>query len=198
MADFRASLQRLVGGFLVLGEPQFRQLEHHYRLLLQWNERINLSAIRDPEEVIERHFAESLFLATHAPSGSKNIVDIGSGGGFPGVPLAIMLPECPVTLMDSHSRKCVFLREVTRDLPNVRVLNHRLESASDRYDLVVSRGVSWPHMRKFLPRITGHLQLLSSATEWSEIQSDPGWRWQAPISLPWGQRRLLLDGECST
>ena len=102
-------------------------LEAHYRLLLLWNRTLNLSAITGLEEAVERHYCESLFLGAHLPPGSLAIVDIGSGAGFPGLPVAVLRPECSVTLIESHQRKAVFLREASRGLPGVRVVAKRAE-----------------------------------------------------------------------
>jgi 16S rRNA (guanine527-N7)-methyltransferase len=101
-------------------------------LLLRWNARINLTAIRDPEQIVTRHFGESLFLARHLfprPSSVPSVVkdsdfdpaptlaDIGSGAGFPGIPLKLWAPEISLTLIESNHKKATFLREVARALP---------------------------------------------------------------------------------
>jgi len=101
-------------------------------------------------------------------------------------------------LLDSHTRKSVFLREASRGLKNVRVLNQRLESTSQTFDLATARGVAWAHMFKWLPKLAPELLLLSTEDEWKEIRKDPKWDWKDPIRLETGDRRLILSGKCST
>ena len=117
-------------------------LEAHYTLMMRWNTRLNLTRIVSLEEVVQNHYAESLFLSSKLPAGPLRIADVGSGPGFPGIPIAIARPECSVTLIESHRRKAVFLREATRDLSNVRVLAVRAETVSEQFDWIVSRAVN--------------------------------------------------------
>jgi 16S rRNA (guanine527-N7)-methyltransferase len=95
------------------------QLSVYLDLLLRWNNRINLTAIRDPEEIVRRHFGESLFTGLHLASrltpGSE-LLDYGSGAGFPGLPIQLLLPQLKVTLAESQAKKAAFLREVARTL----------------------------------------------------------------------------------
>ena len=99
------------------------QLQAYLALLLRWNARINLTAIRDPEQIVTRHFGESLFAArvlrdagAFAPSGQspRSLADVGSGAGFPGVPIKLLVPEIRLTLIESRNKKATFLREVIR------------------------------------------------------------------------------------
>src|SRR5260370_9522 len=104
-------------------------------LLLKWNARTNLTAIRDPEEIVRRHFGESLFAARHlnptTPDPSPmTLLDFGSGAGFPGLPIALLRPDLQVTLAESQNKKAAFLREAVRTLilPNVEVWDARVEA----------------------------------------------------------------------
>ena len=125
-----------------LPDPPATLLGHlsaYLDLLLKWNARTNLTAIRDPEEIVRRHFGESLFAASHLPleradpsvpaSGAITLLDIGSGAGFPGLPIALLRPGVKVTLAESQNKKAAFLREVVRNLnpPNVEVWAARAE-----------------------------------------------------------------------
>ncbi|MDW5265623.1 MULTISPECIES: 16S rRNA (guanine(527)-N(7))-methyltransferase RsmG [Acidobacteriaceae] len=92
------------------------QLSAYLDLLLKWNARTNLTAIRDPEEIVRRHFGESLFAARHLAADTPTLLDLGSGAGFPGVPIALLHPEIQVTLAESQNKKASFLREVVRTL----------------------------------------------------------------------------------
>jgi 16S rRNA (guanine527-N7)-methyltransferase len=128
-------------------------LETYLDLLLRWNARINLTAIRQPEQIIQRHFGESLLLAGQVPRGTSTLLDHGSGAGFPGLPIALARPEIAVTLSESHTRKSSFLREVIRllNLGNVSVHAGRTESlpADLRFDAVTLRAVDNPKSALF-------------------------------------------------
>src|SRR5262249_25647948 len=117
------------------------QLESHFNLLTAWNQRLNLTRIESLEDAVKLHYCESLFLGYWLPPGALHIADVGSGAGFPGIPIAILRPECSVTLVESHQRKSVFLAEASRGLPNVRVLLSRAEEIHESFDWVVSRAV---------------------------------------------------------
>jgi 16S rRNA (guanine527-N7)-methyltransferase len=96
--------------------PLYGQLSLYLDLLLKWNARTNLTAIRDPEEIVRRHFGESLFAAHHLDPATTNLLDLGSGAGFPGLPIALLRPEITVTLAESQNKKATFLREAVRTL----------------------------------------------------------------------------------
>ena len=91
------------------------KLSIYLDLLLRWNARTNLTAIRDPEEIVRRHFGESLFTATHLPP-ATTLLDFGSGAGFPGLPIQLFLPDLTVALAESQGKKASFLREAVRVL----------------------------------------------------------------------------------
>jgi 16S rRNA (guanine(527)-N(7))-methyltransferase RsmG len=145
---FRDLLLRRVSSFCQLTTSQVDQLQQHYELMLRWNKTINLTRIEDEQEVVDRHYAESLFLGSNLPDGPLHIADLGSGAGFPGIPIAILRPEYSVTLIESHQRKAVFLKEASRELGNVRVASKRAEDVGDTFDWVVSRAVSWDAVKK--------------------------------------------------
>src|ERR1700690_3724270 len=92
------------------------KLSAYLELLLRWNARTNLTAIRDPEEIVRRHFGESLFAARHLDPDTPTLLDFGSGAGFPGVPIALLRPKIQVTLAESQNKKASFLREIVRTL----------------------------------------------------------------------------------
>lgn len=122
------------------------QLAIYLELLLKWNARTNLSAIRDPAEIVHRHFGESLFAAAHVPA-AETLLDLGSGAGFPGLPIALVRPEIRVTLAESQNKKSSFLREVIRTLAvPVEVWAGRAEAlpAERRFDVVTMRAVDDP------------------------------------------------------
>lgn len=94
----------------------YAQLSTYLDLLLKWNARTNLTAIRDPHEIVRRHFGESLFAAQYLAPGSTTLLDFGSGAGFPGLPIQLYHPHLAVTLAESQNKKATFLREVIRTL----------------------------------------------------------------------------------
>jgi 16S rRNA (guanine527-N7)-methyltransferase len=145
-------------------------LEHistYIDILLLWNARINLTAIRDPEEIVTRHFGESLFAARHLfpgvypvpyvlkdfdsandqrPTRKDLVADVGSGAGFPGIPFKLWNPNISLTLIESNHKKATFLREVTRSLTltDINVFNGRAEDlprAQARFDIMTLRAV---------------------------------------------------------
>src|SRR6266849_6476088 len=127
-AWFADLLKQELQGRVDLSDSQIAQLHEHYELLQRWNQKINLTSIPSGPEAVVRHYCESLFFAANLPVTAKaRIADLGSGAGFPGVPIAILRPEWVVALIESHKRKAVFLREATRGLGNAVVLANRAE-----------------------------------------------------------------------
>lgn len=188
---FRELLREKLSGIIELTPEQLEKLEAHYTLLQKWNRVLNLTAIRDLSEVVERHYGESLFLAAHLPLTALRIADIGSGAGFPGIPTAILRPDCRVSLIESHQRKATFLREATRTLENVRVLPERAEAVQEKFDCVVSRAVSYEDLRSFLCRLAPRVQLLTGREGPPTFSA---MAWEPPIPLPFGNNRFLRTG----
>jgi 16S rRNA (guanine527-N7)-methyltransferase len=127
-------------------EELVAQLSAYLDLLLKWNARTNLTAIRDPEEIVRRHFGESLFTARHLPDG-ETLLDLGSGAGFPGLPIQLARPELRVTLAESQGKKASFLREAVRTLAlPTEVWGDRVEAmpANRLFDVVTLRAVDNP------------------------------------------------------
>ncbi len=121
------------------------QLSVYLDLLLRWNARTNLTAIREPKQIVQRHFGESLFAGLYLHPETKTLLDLGSGAGFPGLPIALGRPEIAVTLAESQNKKATFLREIVRTLglKNVEVWANRAEllPAARRFDTVTLRAV---------------------------------------------------------
>ena len=195
---FREILDRELSGLVTLTETQISQLEQHHDLMMRWNQRMNLTSIRTVEEGVTRHYCESLFVGSrlNLPQGST-LVDVGTGAGFPGIPIAILHPEFKVSLVESHQRKSVFLREATRQLPTVRVLGSRIESITESFNLLLSRAVEINTLLPLLPKLATNAALMLGEGDIKELKSTSAWKWQEPIKLPWGDRRYLLFG-CST
>ncbi len=124
------------------GVPE--KFSNYYALIERWNSKLNLTAIRDPEEVLRRHFLECIFCAQHLPTGIATLLDYGSGAGFPGIPIALCRPEIRVTLAESQAKKASFLREAVRSLGiNAEVYGGRVEDMPPNrsFDAVSLRAV---------------------------------------------------------
>ncbi|WP_437879873.1 16S rRNA (guanine(527)-N(7))-methyltransferase RsmG [Pseudomonas sp. LRF_L74] len=113
-----------------LSERQQELLLAYLALLIKWNKAYNLTAVRNPDEMVSRHLLDSLSVVTHVAEHGDNWLDVGSGGGMPGIPLAIMFPERRFTLLDSNGKKTRFLVQVKLELKlaNLEVIHSRVES----------------------------------------------------------------------
>ena len=180
MHEFRALLASEFAPFGSLTEYQLDLLEQHYHLLCKWNTRINLTRIRGVREAVVFHYCESLFLAQWLPKTRLKIVDVGSGGGFPGIPVAILRRDCSVDLIESHQRKAAFLKEASRQLPNTNVICKRAEEHSAGYDWLISRAVRVQDLLKL--SLAPSLALLIGADDAEGFEI---------LRLPWGERRVL-------
>jgi len=172
-------------------------------LLLKWNAKINLTAVRDPETMVTRHFGESFFAASQlVPQGWKgSVVDVGSGAGFPGLPVAMFAPEASVTLVESANKKAAFLNEVifALKLRNARVFGQRAETYAGKADLVTMRAVE-----KFEVSLPTALSLVAESARLAVMIGSQqvataetlvkGVDWQRPIEVPGGHSRVLLVG----
>ncbi len=202
------TVQRALREFGVDGtEQQVQQIQLYIKILLTWNDKINLTAIRDPLEILNRHFCESMYAATAVPVENGRLADVGSGGGFPGLPLKILRPELQVFLIESNVKKATFLAEVIRELglQGARVLVSRYEELAEEVaplDFVCSRALG-----EFAPFLewasseavaTKEVILWVGARDVDEIRRIKTWSWREPIPVPHSLRRLLLVGKKSS
>jgi 16S rRNA (guanine527-N7)-methyltransferase len=197
-AWFRETLEKELSSFVTLSDIQIAQLYEHYVLLERWNKKINLTTVEPGPQMVIRHYCESLLFAVHLVANCGSIADIGSGAGFPGVPLAILKPECRVTLVESHQRKAVFLREATRTLENVSVVARRAEDLAANFDCVVSRAVKPRDIMALVPRLARMIGLMLGEDDFLEIKPSKHVAWSEPVRLPWGDRRICVYGKSST
>jgi 16S rRNA (guanine527-N7)-methyltransferase len=239
----------------VLSTAQLQDISTYIDILIRWNARINLTAVRDPEEIVTRHFGESLFAARHLfpriagdlfiPSGqldgdrsdyasdrefdrgraalqrrasaqentgalapeaeakTKTVADIGTGAGFPGLPIKIWAPDLALTLIESNHKKATFLREVVRalTLTNVDIQNTRAETlTASTFDVVTVRAVE--RFESILPVAAamvspaGRLALLISTPQRDQTHMLlPHLTWAEAISIPNSQSRIFLVGK---
>jgi 16S rRNA (guanine527-N7)-methyltransferase len=192
---FAERLRSKLAGICEPSDLQVERLNQHYELLTRWNKVLSLTSVRTLEDTVERHYCESVFAALHLPLEAVTVADIGSGAGFPGIPLAVMRPDCSVTLIESHQRKAAFLKEASRDLANVRVLSKRAEDVAENFDWVLSRAVRYADIAGTLKKMGRNAELLTGEVQASELI---GFEWLQPIRLPWGDRRYLWIGRCFT
>jgi 16S rRNA (guanine(527)-N(7))-methyltransferase RsmG len=180
--QFRQLLQAEFDPYGQLSPNQLDLLEQHYHLLFRWNPRLNLTRISDLEEVVRFHYCESLFVGTVLPPVPLAVGDLGSGAGFPGIPLAVFRPDLQVVLIESDSRKAVFLREASRDLKNIQVHAERFQQCRRQFDWVVSRAVAPSEVLE--SGLAPNIALLMS-TQTARAGSEV-------IRLPWGRDRALV------
>jgi len=146
-ARIKELLEPYVEGAGLLDGDVVGKLSAYLELLLRWNARTNLTAITEPEEIVRRHFGESLLVAAalgRELPGTATVLDFGSGAGFPGVPVALACPQMRVTLAESQGKKAAFLREAVRTLGlTAEVWAGRVEAmpAARRFDAVTMRAV---------------------------------------------------------
>jgi len=179
-----------------LPNPSATLLPHlstYLDLLLKWNARTNLTAIRDPEEIVRRHFGESLFAARHLDPGAASLLDFGSGAGFPGLPIALLRLDIQVTLAESQNKKAAFLREAVRSLNlPTEVWPGRVESmpASRQFHTVALRAVDnmAAAIASAAPRATHQLLLLTGSIP----TLPPGFSPKLSVPMPNSQTSILL------
>jgi 16S rRNA (guanine527-N7)-methyltransferase len=198
------AIRRALGEFqLTASDEQVLQIQQYIRILLAWNERVNLTAIRDPLEILYRHFCESMYAAAAAPVENGRLADVGSGAGFPGLPLKIIRPGLRVFLVESNVKKATFIAEVIRKLglTDAQVLVRRYEELGEEVaplDYVCSRALG-----EFAPFLewAGSEQIAAKqvilwigARDLPEIQKIRTWEWREPIQVPHSLRRVLFIG----
>jgi 16S rRNA (guanine527-N7)-methyltransferase len=207
----------------LLSPFQLQRISTYIDILVRWNARMNLTSIRDPEEIVTRHFGESLFAARHlfptassvptlseasVPSVAKDfarprVADLGSGAGLPGLPIKLWAPHIALTLIESNQKKATFLREVTRALilTDVNVHADRAETLATQstFDLVALRAVErFADVLPIAARLVapaGRLALLIGTSQLHQVQTIlPDFSWQDPRPVPSSQSRILLVG----
>ncbi len=199
-------LRELLDPFgLNLPSAQAGQILDYLHLLLRWNQKINLTAIRDPEECVTRHFGESLFVARHMEL-HDGLLDIGSGAGFPGLALKIAFPRIAVTLLEPVAKKRAFLKEAARTcgFDQVEVRSERLEdlpraTPSPAFDFATMRAVG--NLDVLVPlaaqclKPNGSLLLWltqDQATRLADIGS--GLAWSEPLPIPLSRAGIVCRG----
>ena len=197
-----AAIAHLLEPFIELDETRLRAISKYIDLLVKWNARMNLTAVRAPEEMVSRHFGESFFAADYVMSrrAVESVIDLGSGAGFPGVPFAMLAPGVQVTLIESNQKKATFLRELIflLELKNVKVFSDRAEHYPQSAGLVTMRAVE--KFDKTLPSALrlvepgGQIALMIGSSQEAEARKLAQVEWSEPVAVPSGHSRILVVG----
>jgi 16S rRNA (guanine527-N7)-methyltransferase len=199
---------RIQAAFAESGVPDlpvraYEQLDAYLELLLRWNARLNLTSIRDPEQIIERHLAECAFAAMQLPRDAETLLDYGSGAGLPGIVISLCRPDIQVTLAEAHGKKAAFLREAVRsldmgaevfdkrveDLPASRLFSAVSLRAVERMELAIP--VALKHVGKYLVLFTTEQSLPGFLAVSPEIS------WVSHVPLPNSRQMILVVGTFS-
>jgi 16S rRNA (guanine527-N7)-methyltransferase len=198
------TIASILGPFRVnLSEAQLMAIQGYLSLLLSWNRAMNLTAIDDPVEILARHFGESLFAASFLELQKSRLADVGTGPGFPGLPLSIAVSELRLTLIEANLKKCAFLTEVSQklELGGVEILKMRFQDAvskGQKFDFVCSRALG--SFSEFLPwtRMVlapgGAIVLWLGTDDSVRLMRHKEFSWQIPIPIPESRRRVILVG----
>jgi 16S rRNA (guanine527-N7)-methyltransferase len=177
------------------------KFETYLSLFVRWNERVNLSSDRDKDSIISRHFIESIVVARSLPQHITTLLDFGSGGGLPGIPITLCRPQIAVTLAESNGKKAAFLQEAVRVLEiAAKVHAGRAEELNEPFDCVILRAVDkMPQavaaaVNLVAPR--GWLALMTTDAGLAELQAAAGeqFLWEHPVRLPGSESRILALG----
>ena len=173
--------------------------------LLLWNHKLSLTSLDDPQEIVARHFGESIFAGRTIGMTVNNsrLADVGTGGGFPGLPLKIAFPALDVTLIEVNAKKCAFLREVILQLELKKVQVFRgsyadFPAGEAQFNYICSRALGDYH--QLLNWAAGALAPDGRAVLWVGEEDSirlgrvAGWAWDLPVPIPESQRRLILAG----
>ena len=199
------TIRRALSGFgVTVDNKQVALIQMYMKILGHWNEKLNLTAIRDPLEILHRHFCESMFAAVAVPIEIGRLADIGTGAGFPGIPLKILRPELELFLVESNIKKGTFLAEVLRELELsvARVLISRYEELGEELaplEFVCARAVGdYGPFLKWAASVqlsASRLVLWVGGRDLDGIRNSAEWSWKEPISVPQSLRRYILVGE---
>jgi 16S rRNA (guanine527-N7)-methyltransferase len=195
-----AAIAHLLRPFGEVETTDLAKISIYIDLLIKWNARVNLTAVRNAEEIVTRHFGESLFAARIlAPQGA--VIDLGSGAGFPGLPLAMLATDAQVTLIESNHKKAAFLNEVISalGLKNARVFGERADEypgkaelvtmrAVERFETALATAIGLVAERGRVALMIGGAQTVVAKALTHDV------KWAEPVAVPGGHSRVLLVG----
>jgi 16S rRNA (guanine527-N7)-methyltransferase len=172
-------------------------------LLLHWNRKISLTTVTDPLEILRFHFGESIFAASAFINQNGRLADVGSGAGFPGLPLKLLIPSLSVFLIESNAKRAAFLAEAVRELgiEGVEVYRGRFEELGferPEFDFITARAlgmheklVNWA---KSAIKVGGSLILWLGQDDALQITMRKSWQWRKPLLIPGTRSRTILIG----
>ncbi len=188
----------------ILPAPELADgIKNYIELLLKWNKTVSLTTVTKVDQILSFHFGESLFALPMLPVEKSRLADVGSGAGFPGVPLAMVRPSLEVTLIEPNAKKFSFLSEVIRQLglsnaTAVRSRTSELKSSKERFEIVTARAVGqfdelieWAKA-KLTP--AGKLILWLGDDDAKRISRDSRFEWNTQLRVPQTDRRFILAG----
>jgi 16S rRNA (guanine527-N7)-methyltransferase len=182
---------------------QLWKIGEYIRLLLQWNRVISLTSVCQPEEILTRHFGESMFASRAAPVEKGRLADVGSGAGFPGLALKIICPGLSLVLIEPNKKKCAFLWEIARalSLSDVNVIPKTFDEvklSASTFDHVAVRALGGlPRVLRWSGEVLaprGQVIFWLGGTDAVKISRTEGWNWETPVRIPESRRRFLLIG----
>jgi 16S rRNA (guanine527-N7)-methyltransferase len=206
IASLRLNALLQAAGLDPLDDETIGKFEAYLSLFVRWNQRLNLSSVRDEEGILSRHFVESIAVAQSLPHEIATLLDFGSGGGLPGIPIALCRPPLSrvpttVTVAESNSKKAAFLQEAVRVLGiAVNVHPDRAETLQTNFDCVIMRAVEkMPRAVATAVKLVapdGWLALMTTDPRIAELQAAAGrhFSWDQPLRLPGSESRILALG----
>jgi 16S rRNA (guanine527-N7)-methyltransferase len=187
-----------------LSDEQLATIGTYVALLKKWNQIVPLTSIKDDADVVARHFGESLFAASLLPMDRGRLADVGSGGGFPGLPLKIAFRELQTTLIETNVKKCAFLKEIRAalDLSGVEIVRKRYEdfgATPSSFGFVCCRALGgYKRLLQWSRGVLkpdGHVVLWLGIEDANLLCRTKNWRWSLPVSIPESRRRVILTGK---
>src|ERR1700722_16294602 len=178
-------------------------IQKYISVLLRWNEKIALTTVTDPLDIVRFHFGESMFGASAVPIKEGRLADVGTGAGFPGLPLKLLLPSLDLILIESNAKKASFLSECIRVLDLSRVEVHRgrfedIKPAERRFDFVTARALGGYSV--LMTCLQGQLAQGGALVLWlgerdaKEMRKTSNFDWRVPVPITGSDRRVLLIG----
>ncbi|HLV96546.1 MAG TPA: 16S rRNA (guanine(527)-N(7))-methyltransferase RsmG [Candidatus Acidoferrales bacterium] len=197
-------IQRTLRTYGFSASPTYcEQVRLYVELLLRWNRKVSLTAVTELREILKFHFGESLLGIEAAAIENGRLADLGSGAGFPGIPIAMAKPGLEAALIESNAKKAAFLEEVRRelDLKNISVHKGRIEElpASEKFTFVTARALGrhrellgWTRKRLLEG---GRAVLWLSSAGFVEVKGVPEWDWREPVQIPGTKERFVAVGQ---
>jgi 16S rRNA (guanine527-N7)-methyltransferase len=179
------------------------QIRTYIDLLLRWNQKTSLTTVTDPTEILRFHFGESLLASSTVPIRHGRLADVGSGAGFPAVPIRMVSEDLSVILIESNQKKATFLSEIVRELglKNVDVRRSRMEDIeleTEIVEFVTARALGindeFLNWSREALNPTGSIVLWLGEDDATRVSKKSDWKWMDPILIPRSERRIILCG----